>query len=1382
MTEDAVKMPKQKRLPLWSKIVIGLIALVVILMTAVRLLAMSSVGRGLVEKQIEALNVSGQRIEIEGLKGDLFSSFRIERLQLRDANGIWAEIEDVRLKWKPDALLGKRVILKELAISDMLISRRPEISPSEETPKKKSSGFALKGARLDNFYLDHFLLEKGVLAERVSGSADAKLRWTTEDAHIKAELRPGEDGGDLLVADFGWDERNPLNGKFTLVGPKGGLFASLLQLEEAQSIRARFETEGGLENISGNGEATIDGQPWLQITITPEADSYLVDTELNLERHPLTREQVARVGDTVNAKLTLNRDDRAKERVVELDIETASVNAKLTDISTTKARKSAQLELSIVDPGMLLPEGSASLKSAKIKGEITGKDAEYGFEGQLLGEAFARPEIAFERMEGPLKFVLADKVLTAETLFTASNVMLRLRDEPKRISRADFDANLSLDLEAERIAFSNLNVRTPKSGVILMGDSGFDFPATLSIRGNGRVDLAELGLYDTGQIRGEWTLDKASETRRAFMVDLSGSGLSGKNQALAPWIGKQVKLSAKGNFVGGNKVNISELRMLTDAIELNSSGHLITNGPVNLTGRLKTSASYPLQAEFPGLSGEFSASGELKALTLKADMAADQAGTGEYSLSNPNVVFDGHWVENALNGSVRIDGGLQEKPLAVTTDLVFRDGNWVLSEIDGKWQDLSLSGGASGQGGDISSIRAGLKLSGALPDGLPAESIDLKLDASGQQVKAGGSLTNLNAGPLSKSEIKLQLDGTRAKFNYVLALEGVATLGGLPQETDVKLAGAVRGLDGTEALEVQGNLNAEIGKQVFETSEPFLLRQTDRGLAGKLLVSAFDGRVMATLDDGGAEPLSAFIEGIALCQVMTLFGQSPLDGEANLELTLRDFNGAAKADISGILANVSTPESNARPVSFVISGRVDEKRGIFDIYTPDAQMLQGRVDLNLPLQAQLSAPFFSMDAEGEGTIDASLMGPIDNMSAIFLPDDIIMKGTLDAKISGPYPFRPETLKGNVSFREGIFQHEMLGSDLEALGFDLTLSEQKLVLSDFSGVGRKGGTLAGQGSLDYSSDLNSNLKVNADKLVLVNRKEARAVATGTFGVDLSGDVYEIVGDLVLNEGQFRLDAIPSSGSAPTLDVRFKGEEVKERKAAPLISLNMNVSAPHSLKLVGKGMDAELGLDTKIRGTASDPRIDGSARIVRGQFELLGKRFEFTESNIAFQGDPMKARLNIEATRQADDFLARVEITGTPERPSINLTAEPELPEDEVLSRVLFGRSPSQLSGLEAARLAAALASLSGGGGFDMMGGIENLTGFDSVDVGQNSDGQFEVATGRYLSDDIYMELSSGGGGSPGVSVEWEARDNVSVEAETKPGEGQTLSVQWKKDFD
>ena len=162
--------------------------------------------------------------------------------------------------------------------------------------------------------------------------------------------------------------------------------------------------------------------------------------------------------------------------------------------------------------------------------------------------------------------------------------------------------------------------------------------------------------------------------------------------------------------------------------------------------------------------------------------------------------------------------------------------------------------------------------------------------------------------------------------------------------------------------------------------------------------------------------------------------------------------------------------------------------------------------------------------------------------------------------------------------------------------------------------------------------------------------------------------------------------------------------------------------------------------------------------------------------------LEARLDITAERETNDLLSRVNITGTPARPDVSLSSVPELPQDEVLSRVLFGRSPSQLTGLEAARLAAALAQMGGGGGFDLLGGIEQLAGLDALDVRQNDSGQFEVSTGRYLSEDVYLEVMSDAQGNAGVSVEWEPRDNISVTADTTPGEGENLTIEWTRDFD
>ena len=286
------------------------------------------------------------------------------------------------------------------------------------------------------------------------------------------------------------------------------------------------------------------------------------------------------------------------------------------------------------------------------------------------------------------------------------------------------------------------------------------------------------------------------------------------------------------------------------------------------------------------------------------------------------------------------------------------------------------------------------------------------------------------------------------------------------------------------------------------------------------------------------------------------------------------------------------------------------------------------------------------------------------------------------------------------------------------------------------------------------------------------------------VNQQPDLLEITGDLVVDEGAINIERLPSGGP-PTLDVSFEQpqEEEAEAEEKAATRLDIQLSAPGRIDINGRGVNAELGLDADIKGTIGEPVITGEARIVRGRFDLVGKRFTFGDSSVDLRQDISASRLNISATHETkDDIQAILNVSGTVKRPEVDLTSNPVLPDDEVLSRVLFGRSPSQLSTLETAQLAAALAQLSGGGGFDLLGGIEQALGLDTLDVGSSSSGAVEVTSGKYLTENVYLEVRSGDAGTPGVAIEWEPIRNIEVEAATAAEDGQEFSIQWKKDFE
>ena len=99
-------------------------------------------------------------------------------------------------------------------------------------------------------------------------------------------------------------------------------------------------------------------------------------------------------------------------------------------------------------------------------------------------------------------------------------------------------------------------------------------------------------------------------------------------------------------------------------------------------------------------------------------------------------------------------------------------------------------------------------------------------------------------------------------------------------------------------------------------------------------------------------------------------------------------------------------------------------------------------------------------------------------------------------------------------------------------------------------------------------------------------------------------------------------------------------------------------------------------------------------------------------------------------------ASIRVTGYALKPEIGFTSTPALPEDELLSRLLFGTSITNLSAPEALQLAAAVAALQGGGsGLNPINAVRRAAGLDRLRIlpadPQTGQGT-SIAAGKYVT--------------------------------------------------
>ena len=242
----------------------------------------------------------------------------------------------------------------------------------------------------------------------------------------------------------------------------------------------------------------------------------------------------------------------------------------------------------------------------------------------------------------------------------------------------------------------------------------------------------------------------------------------------------------------------------------------------------------------------------------------------------------------------------------------------------------------------------------------------------------------------------------------------------------------------------------------------------------------------------------------------------------------------------------------------------------------------------------------------------------------------------------------------------------------------------------------------------------------------------------------------------------------------------------------MALDVTLKAAGGIFVKGRGLNVELSLDARVGGTLAKPSLSGEARVVRGDYDFAGQRFQIDDRGTIRLGTTAETiRLNLTATRENPTLTAVIQIQGTAAKPIILLTSTPVLPKDEVLSQVLFGASAAQLSPYQAAQLASAVSGLAGGGGLDLIGGLRNFAHLDRLALGSGTSIPTSaggvgtstgptIAGGKYLTDKVYLEVTGGSREGPGAQVEWRVGKHISVVSHVTSQGEQQISIRWRKD--
>jgi translocation and assembly module TamB len=433
---------------------------------------------------------------------------------------------------------------------------------------------------------------------------------------------------------------------------------------------------------------------------------------------------------------------------------------------------------------------------------------------------------------------------------------------------------------------------------------------------------------------------------------------------------------------------------------------------------------------------------------------------------------------------------------------------------------------------------------------------------------------------------------------------------------------------------------------------------------------------------------------------------------------------------------------------------------------------------------------------GSANLSVNGSAPLGLANVFIAPRRLNGRANLDLRVVGPLGL--SSVSGTVTPVGAEFSAPTLGIILTPITGQIQLANSAAQIG-LSAQGNNGGSVEVNGRLGLTT-LDANVTATLNRFGVRDPDLYDTSVSGA--VSLTGPIGRnllVNGDLRLNETEIQ---VPSSGVSglgdiPPIDhlgatrpvmrtldragISTSAESAVEETRGPSSTrLDLTLTAPGQVFVRGRGLDAELSGQLRLTGPTSDIIPQGGFELVRGRLDILNQRFTLDEGRIQMSGSFVPV-LRFVAETEANGITVRVILDGPASSPDISFTSSPELPEDEVLAQLLFGRNLSNLSALQALELANAVATLAGRGGMGLLSRLRDGFGLDDLDVTQSDDGGTAVRAGKYISDNIYSDVVVESGGRAEINLNLDVTSDITARGSVDNTGNSSLGIFFERDY-
>lgn len=1370
------------------------------------------------------------KVTIRDITGLVPFDLGVGTVELADRDGPFASVEGAALSWRPLALLRGTFDVTRLTAERIHIARRPVLAPTGSPAASNDGSTFVPPIRIATLAVGDIVLDEPVIghAARLALRATADIASLARGLSLDFALERMDQPGSITGKAAYRPQSRELDLDIAAREPAGGLIARAAGLDGLPEIVATVTGAGPIDawdghlNLTAGTLAQASGAAGIRAVPNGHRVTFGIDADISRLLPPA-------IGPLFEGRTELAgaaRVDAAGRTTIDsLTAKAAGLNATVNGSVEPSGALDLTFEATTPDSARFaaLAPG-VSWRATRAAGTLKGTASVPAIDARLHADGLAGAGYGAASVNARL-------VTTPDS---AGTLALTVEGDAQGLTAQDPKVAGALGTAGGFSATGTL----PAGGQPVL--TGFTMRLdALTARFDGRadamaidgdLDVSRLDLAAFAPLAGRPLAGQAALTAKVaasadfarVSLDLKGSArdlVTGIAQ-VDSLFGSQTQVEGALARDGANALSVRDMKVNTQGLALLVDGR-IASDVANLTAKLALDNLARLDPRVSGaLSADAAFSGTLDNLGVSAKVSVPDGTAMARPLRNVTLDVTARDITGAPSGSFQLAGDIAGKAARGTGSLTTgADGSRQLSGLDvaigsvTARGDITLSSAHLATGtlavaaGDLADISA-LTLQEA--SGRLDATVTLDVANGRQRVAAKGDAANIRFA--GRSLASARIDATVTDPLGVPLINGTADLKGLDlsglvvetasikatgntagtdlvvealaQNTTLRTAGRLSPQPGGAQLRLdrltasRANVNVTMSAPTTFTLANGAVRIDRLALAaggGSVTIAGMAGETLDLTVDLRALPLS-LVDLVAPGQNLsgTLAGSARVTGPASAPNGNYDLRVAR-------LSNPDIASNGAGPFDIAASGTLAGGRATVRA-TIAGQHLQG-----LTVTGSVPVAAGEIELAIRGAIDLAIVNPLLGTTGSHVTGtanvDANVRGTAAAPRAG----------GTVRISNGRFDDSVNGVALDQISAVLTGTDRTITLTSLTARTTNGGGVTGRGTvaLDPAGGFPGRIDIELTNAALVNSDLARLVADGRVGLEgafLNGP--RLTGRITLRALDINIpDRFP--GGVQNLNVRhvnaskaFTQKREAQRRTPPTanrngVALDLVLAAPNNTVFVrGLGVDAQLGGELRLTGTTRAPVTAGGFEMRRGTFDFGGRRLTFTRGRITFAGnsDP---ELDFIAEASSSDVTARILITGPASQPVISFTSTPDLPQDEVLSRLMFGRSAGQLNAGQAVQLAQTIGQFSGGAG--VLNNVRRSLGVDSLDVGTDSTGKGgQVGVGRRLNDNIYLGVRQGTTpGSGRVTVDVDVTKNIRLQGATSANGAAEVGIgaQW-----